>query len=176
MNRNFWIYSDGSGVTSGIKSGSYAAMIIDGSGKANYVAGACCPTTNNRMEMTAIIAALVFIRQELGEVLHDNAVTIVTDSQITAGIIDGSNVAKKNLDLCAQLDYLKSGFESLSVLFTKRNSELPQNQADAMCHILRSHFEHTVKEMIELPEFESLTLNRDSIECPKNKKIKQLDE
>jgi ribonuclease HI len=168
MSQSFWIYTDGSGVSSGnVRSGSYAAMIVGQDDKISYVAGTCCPTTNNRMEFSAIIASLVFIADNLGALTHECSVTITTDSEITAGIITGENVPKKNLDLFAQFNCVKEGFKEISVVWENRDTNPLQSQADAMCHILRTKFDDLVSRMVETEDFKSLELTRKSMDPSK---------
>lgn len=52
--RSYWIYTDGSAKTTGVRSGSYAAMILETGALPILVAGACNEATINRMELLAV--------------------------------------------------------------------------------------------------------------------------
>ena len=158
--QSFWIYTDGSATTLGVRSGSYAAMILGNEGRPVMVAGACSETTINRMELTAINAALYRIREISKHAVHGVVVTIVTDSQITQKMITGEHQRKANLDLWASFDMLVQGFENITVIHSNRNTEPPQAQADAVCHILRTQFAELVSKIVASPEFESFQIDK----------------
>lgn len=164
--RSFWIYTDGSGTDLGLKTGSFSATIMLPNNTFHTVAGACFPTTNNRMELSAINAALFFIREMLNDVVHNVSLNIISDSEITVNIIKGINRAHKNTDLWAQFRQLQSEFESISANHIPRNSEQAQGQADAICHVLRVHFEEVAERIMNSEDFKTLSFSKTSIKCP----------
>jgi ribonuclease HI len=161
--QSIWVYTDGSGSTVGMKAGSYAATIMMPDNTFHTVAGAIWPTTNNRMELLAINAAILFIKDLFAGAVGSITIHIVCDSQITANIIAGSNEARSNLDLWAQFRTLIVGFASVFANQISRNSEAPQRQSDAICHVLRVCFEKACREIVETDGFKTLSFERDSI-------------
>lgn len=157
---SYWIYTDGSAKTTGIRSGSYAAMILEEGSAPMLVTGACNETTVNRMELLAINSALRRVFDLLGGALHGVKVTIVTDSQMTQRTIIGENKRSANLDLWAQLDVLCLGFEEITVLHRERNIEAPQAQADAICDFCRKVFEELVLKIIKSEQFAGNEITR----------------
>lgn len=92
------IYSDGS-CHGNPGPGGYAAIILKSDGKTINVSGSDWYTTNNRMELTAVIEGLKLLSSP-------SIVTIITDSKYVADQINRgnlrvliSNQKKKNLDL-----------------------------------------------------------------------------
>lgn len=164
--RSFWIYTDGSGTDLGFKTGAYSATIMLPNNTFHTVAGTCFPTTNNRMELSAINASLFFVRELLNDVVHNVSLNIVSDSEITVNIIKGTNRAHKNTDLWAQFRQLQNGFESISASHIPRNSEQAQSQADAICHVLRVHFEEVVERVMSSEDFKTMSFSKTSIRCP----------
>jgi ribonuclease HI len=157
---SYWIYTDGSAKTTGIRAGSYAAMILEEGAAPLLVAGACNETTVNRMELLAINSALRRVFDLLGGAVHGVKVTIVTDSQITQRAIIGENKRNANLDIWAQFDVLCMGFEEITVLHKERNTEAPQAQADAICDFCRKIFEDLVLKIIKSEQFAGNEITR----------------
>lgn len=157
---SYWIYTDGSAITTGVRSGSYAAMILEEGTTPMLVAGACNETTINRMELLAINAALRRVFELVEECVHGVRVTIVTDSQMTQKTIIGENKRNKNLDLWAQFDVLSSGYEEITVLHSERNIEAPQSQADAICDVCRKAFDKLISGIIGHEQFGVIEITR----------------
>lgn len=158
--RSFWIYTDGSAVTTGVRSGSYAAMILEGDEPPRLVAGACSETTINRMELLAINAAIWRISEVLRGAVHDVKVTVVTDSQVTERSITGVNRRSANLDLWASFDMLVRDFGEITVIHSSRNTEAPQAQADAICDICRKQFDTLVSGLVADERFAKFEISR----------------
>ena len=152
--RSFWIYTDGSASTSGVRSGSYSAMILEDNVPHRLVTGAFTETTINRMELTAINAALFRVRELLGGVVHGVKVRVVTDSELTQKAIIGENKRVANLDLWAQFDALLIGFEEVVVIHNNRNVEPPQIQVDAICDFCRREHEALVSRILRTHAFQ----------------------
>src|SRR5688500_16480970 len=92
-----FLYTDGS-CLGDPGPGGYAA-IPQGNGRQRELVGSEPHTTNNRMELMAVMAGLQVLTRRC-------QVTVVTDSQYVATILNGNGRAKANLDLVAQLRQL----------------------------------------------------------------------
>jgi ribonuclease HI len=93
-----FLYTDGS-CLGNPGPGGYAT-ILQGNGRPGWAGvGTEAHTTNNRMELIAVIAGLQVLT-------HRCQVTVVTNSQYVATILNGNGRAKANLDLVAQLRQL----------------------------------------------------------------------
>ena len=105
INKMIQIYTDGA-CSVGSRKGGWGVLIIDGKEKIT-LSGNSLDTTNNRMEMTAVIEALKYFKDS-------QKLTILSDSNyVVKGItewIDGwkqRNWKKvKNIDLWKQIDEL----------------------------------------------------------------------
>lgn len=96
------IYTDGSG-TPGLGSGGWAFIVADSQGGAGFRASGCVAgTTNNRMELTAIIEAVNSQPPHVDIVIH-------TDSEWCINCISGVYTPKKNLDLFREYQALARG-------------------------------------------------------------------
>jgi ribonuclease HI len=158
--QSFWIYSDGSALSSGVRSGAYAAMILGDHGLPVMVVGACNETTINRMELAAINAALLRVRELSRDAVHGLSVTITTDSQVTQHLISGEKKRGSNLDLWAQFDVLSSGFEKIDVVHISRNTEPPQAQADVLCDAARRAIHKVVEKALAHEKFVTFELTK----------------
>lgn len=90
------LYTDGS-CLGNPGPGGYAA-ILQCNGRAKEITGSSDHTTNNRMELQAVIAGLQALK-------HRCQVTVVTDSQYVVTILNNGR-AKVNLDLVQQVRQL----------------------------------------------------------------------
>lgn len=89
---NVQLYTDGS-CLGNPGAGGYAAVLQFGRHE-KVLTGGVAHSTNNRMELQAVIAGLAALTQPC-------QVTVITDSRYVAAILDGGR-AKANLDLVKQ--------------------------------------------------------------------------
>jgi len=107
--RKIEIYTDGSCIGNPGPGGWGTLIIIDG--KEIELSGHEPDSTNNRMEMTAIIKALEWIRNESGlnhEDLQTHKMSIYSDSNLIIQTINQGWKKKANTDLWAQIDKLRA--------------------------------------------------------------------
>ena len=88
------IYTDGSCIDN--RYGGWGVVIVN-KDDIWCISDKCDNTTNNRMELTAVIEALAFIND-------DTVYEIYTDSQLTLNCAIGKWKRKANLDLWKQFD------------------------------------------------------------------------
>ena len=91
------IYTDGSCLKNPGGPGGWAICILDDN-KEFYLSGNNNSTTNNRMELTAIIEAVSCIKE------NSICCTIYTDSQLCINCATGKWKRNKNLDLWLEYD------------------------------------------------------------------------
>lgn len=114
------IYTDGS-CLGNPGPGGWAAIILVG-GHEHKISGNDHDTTNNRMEMTAIIQALTWLREKIpGDALHDLNVNIHSDSSLIINTINQGWKRKANTDLWAEMDKARAWL-NLSWLWVKGHS------------------------------------------------------
>lgn len=91
--------------------GGWAAILLEGEAKKPYIIlkGHESETTNNRMEMVAVIEALRFIHENH---LQQSSITLYSDSTLVIKTLSLGWKRKANLDLWEELDELN---EELSV-------------------------------------------------------------
>ena len=102
------IYTDGS-CLGNPGPGGWAAIILHGD-KTHSIAGSKKDTTNNRMEMTAIIEALKWLHKKSGikpDGLSNYKITIHSDSNLLIQTFKQGWKRKANIDLWAELDKLR---------------------------------------------------------------------
>ena len=159
--KKIWIYSDGGASTHGQKTGAHAAMILFPDGTKRLVCGACNWTKINRMELSAINAALYYIRMIHYEgIAHGVKIQIITDSEVTMRGVTGEQRGATNADLWAAFDALAAPFDSIDITHMSRNAEPAQAQSDAACHIFRVEFEKLLGEFVDHPGFSTLEVGR----------------
>lgn len=90
------LYTDGS-CLSNPGSGGWAVCIIEDNGREFYLSGNEKTTTNNRMELTAIIEGITCIKDEKECIIY-------TDSQLCINCATGKWKRKSNLDLWEKFD------------------------------------------------------------------------
>lgn len=101
------IYTDGSCLGNPGPGGWAALIIIEG--KEKEIAGHEKDTTNNRMEMTAIIRALEYLRENLNKTtLATSKINIYSDSNLLMQTLNLGWKRKANTDLWAELDKLRA--------------------------------------------------------------------
>ncbi|MEK9133077.1 MAG: ribonuclease H [Patescibacteria group bacterium] len=116
------IFTDGSSLGNP-GPGGYCAIIKTPSKKI-VVKGGEAHTTNNRMEMSAAIAALYYLRKKLPKLKE---CTIYSDSILLVNTIKQNWKKKKNTDLWQQLIRLISEFDKVEWHWIKGHSGHPEN-------------------------------------------------
>ena len=98
---DYIIYTDGAYSSSRDKGGIGIVILKDNKIILEYSKG-YSNTTNNRMELTAIIIALSCIKNKV------NSITVISDSQYCIGCISKGWKRKKNQDLWNKFDFIES--------------------------------------------------------------------
>lgn len=106
QNRKIEIYTDGSCLGNPGPGGWAALIIIDD--KETAISGNETDSTNNRMEMTAIIKALEWLRKEFPSELKDLTINIYSDSNLIIQTLKLGWKRKANTDLWAEMDKLRA--------------------------------------------------------------------
>lgn len=97
------------------------ATLLRRNGRETLLTGGCPErTTNNRMELTAVLAGL----QALA---HPSRVTVVTDSEYVRGVLSLGWTRKANQDLLAQIDRLLA-IHQVSFQVVKAHNGHPENE------------------------------------------------
>lgn len=91
------IYTDGSCLSNPGGAGGWAVCIIEENGTEFYLSGGDESTTNNRMELKAIIEAVSCVQKTYECVIY-------TDSQLCINCATGKWKRKSNLDLWQEYD------------------------------------------------------------------------
>lgn len=95
------VYCDGSSHASGGKPVGWAYVIVaDDSNIIAYGTGNLAAATNNVAELSGAIDGLTWV---LDNDMLDNEIELVSDSQYTLGIADGTYCPKKNMELALTL-------------------------------------------------------------------------
>lgn len=81
-------------------------------------------TTNNRMEMSAIIAALYWLHKKFPEI---KTCAVFSDSQLIISTLNHGWKRKKNLDLWKKLDALVEKFDEISWHWVRGHAGHPEN-------------------------------------------------
>lgn len=116
---NIMMFTDGSALGNPGPGGW--ATLIRCNGRETLLTGGCPGmTTNNRMELTAILAGL----QALNAWSH---VTIITDSEYACGVLSRGWRRKANWDLLAKLDQLLE-LHQVSFQVVRAHSGHPENE------------------------------------------------
>lgn len=165
------IYTDGSSLGNP-GPGAYGVVIIDGK-KETELQGTALKTTNNRMEMQGIIAALQWIKQQHLEYRHIN---LYSDSALLINTLNQSWKRRKNIDLWKQLDDARSG---LNVTFQwlkghagqKYNERCDQIARKAASQLLKNSKKSTAESVpntpIQLNFFALKSTDTGKYLCPK---------
>jgi ribonuclease HI len=117
--------------------GGWAVLLRTDGGDQLLSGGHSEPTTNNRMELTAVLQGLRLLDRP-------NAVTIVTDSEYVRGVLSLGWKRKANLDLLAALDRMLA-VHQVTFQVVRGHSEHPENDrvdqaAQAAARMARSVF------------------------------------
>ena len=102
MHPKITLYTDGS-FRGKLRTGGYAALLTDRYGRFMLVADGSFSTTISRMELTAVIAGLAYVKDGCD-------VQVVSDSQYAV------NVINKWLKLWAETDFVRSNGEQVANL------------------------------------------------------------
>lgn len=103
------LFTDGSSLGNPGPGGFGAIIKYDGNKV--IVKGGADDTTNNRMEMSAVIAGLAWIHKHLPEA---RACTVYSDSSLVIDTLNKGWKRKKNLDLWKKLDHIRAQFDSVT--------------------------------------------------------------
>lgn len=124
---DFIIYTDGGCAVNPGGPGGCAAVIIDTStGEITEKSEGYLSTTNNRMEMMAMVLALKGLPEHC-------SVELYSDSQYLIKTLLGMFQRKKNLDLWKQIDQVVRGKE-ISYNWVRGHVGVPENErCDSMC-------------------------------------------
>lgn len=160
FNPNFIIYTDGGCAFNPSGPGAYGAVIIStDTGGITELSQGYSSTTNNRMEVMAVIAALKFVKE--------GAVSLYSDSQYVLKTIDGSYQKKKNKDLWEELDQLLKNFKMDLHWVRGHNGSKYNERCDEMCSKAMYDLEHLIKDTGYL---EIQTKKREFMDNTKNMK------
>ena len=160
FNPNYIIYTDGGCAINPSGPGAYGAVIIStDTGEITELSQGYSSTTNNRMEIMAVIAALKFVKE--------GAVSLYSDSQYVLRTIDGSYQKKKNKDLWEELDQLLKNFKMDLHWVRGHNGNKYNERCDEMCSKAMYDLEHLIKDTGYL---EIQTKKREFMDNTKNMK------
>lgn len=122
------IYTDGSSLGNP-GPGGFCAILKYTEGKTaakkTIVKGGDKMTTNNRMEMSAVIAALFWVHKNLPE---SNKAEVFSDSQLVIKTMQLGWKKKMNKDLWEKLDSIAGHFEKISWHWVKGHAGHPENE------------------------------------------------
>ena len=111
--------------------GGYGALVLGPSGSVE-VFGGDSKTSNNRMEYTAAIEALKFVKKQGGKfakVYSDSGLLIFTMTKWVDGwLTNGTYKKRKNTDLVDQLLRLRDEFSRIDWKLVKGHSGIPLNE------------------------------------------------
>lgn len=123
------VYGDGSSTGRSDGPGGWAFVVaVDGGPKrAGY--GGEPLTTNNRMELRALIEGLKAVRAEFSDRIADGYVLeVVSDSQLALGMASGAFTPSKNVDLAVELRALALEMRVHRFRWVKGHSGDPMNE------------------------------------------------
>lgn len=130
-----WIYTDGSCIGNP-GPGGWAAILLRGNDEV-ILKGAEQDTTNNRMEMMAIIKALDYLRNKSkikDEELQEAKIKIHSDSNLVIQTFKQNWKRKKNLDLWEQLDKLRAWLDIEWIWVKGHSDDAYNNKADQLAN------------------------------------------
>ncbi len=116
------IFTDGSSLGNP-GPGGFGAIIKKG-GKKFIVKGGELDTTNNRMEMSAIIAALYWVNKKISDI---KTCAVFSDSQLIISTLNRGWKRKKNLDLWEKLDSMREKFDEITWHWIRGHAGHPEN-------------------------------------------------
>ncbi|MEK7085698.1 MAG: ribonuclease H [Patescibacteria group bacterium] len=124
------IYTDGS-CLGNPGPGGWGVIILDG----DNLSGGESETTNNRMEMTAIIKALEWVHKKSGiksSELNNCNIIIYSDSNLIIQTLNQGWKRKANTDLWAQIDKLRAWLNISWVWVKAHHTNKNNNQVDKL--------------------------------------------
>jgi len=104
--------------------GGFCAVIKKDNTITKIIKGGAPSTTNNRMEMSAIIAGLYFLHKNLPAI---RTCKVYSDSSLVISTLNDGWKRKKNLDLWEKLDHLVKLFDRISWKWIKGHAGHPEN-------------------------------------------------
>lgn len=116
------MYTDGSSLGNP-GPGGFCAVIEMGENTV-IVKGGSIDTTNNRMEMSAMIAGLAWLRKNAPEVQECG---VYSDSNLVVQTLIQGWKRKKNLDLWEKLDVVRAEFKKIHWEWIRGHNGHPQN-------------------------------------------------
>jgi len=120
------IFTDGSSLGNPGPGGFCAIIKIDDREVA--VKGGSVDTTNNRMEMSAIIAGLYWVRKNYPK---EKICAVYSDSSLVIDTLNKNWKRKKNLDLWEKMDSIIAEFDDISLNWIRGHAGHKENeQAD----------------------------------------------
>ena len=126
-NFDYIVYTDGGCKNTSIYCEGAAAYIILSNGvEVKRASKAFLHTTNNRMEMLAIISAIASLPK-------GSSVCVFSDSQLATNVFNRSWKAKKNLDLVAKYFFYAKGLNIKFHWVKGHNGNKYNEQMDSMC-------------------------------------------
>lgn len=126
------IYTDGA-FSSSRKRGGWAFVAVKDGKKIQTLFGGANDTTNNRMEIMAILQGMLWMKEnEMTEV------TICTDSMYVIGTMTEGWKRKKNIDLWVQMD---DAVQDLNIIW-KHVKGHSGNEFNDYCDMLAVHASH----------------------------------
>lgn len=122
------VYTDGAAIPNPGK-GGYAA-IIQWDGKRKELVGAVPFTTNNRMEITAVLVAFQFLKEEVGPcaiILHSDSSYVVNSINSWMRSWEKKGWKKKNADLWKEMLEL-CNYHKVTAKWVKGHNGNPNNE------------------------------------------------
>lgn len=115
------VYTDGGCAFNPGGPGGYGAVIVDTkTGEINELSGGYFSSTNNRMELMAMIAAL-------SEIPKNETVSLFSDSKYALGILTGQYSPSKNFDLVHKLQEARKS-KKISVCWVRGHTGVDLNE------------------------------------------------
>lgn len=160
FNPDYIIYTDGGCAINPSGPGAYGTVIIStDTGEITELSQGYSSTTNNRMEIMAVIAALEFVKK--------GSVSLYSDSQYVLNTISGKFRQKKNLDLWEKLNSLCENFELDLHWVRGHNGNKYNERCDKMCTKTMYDLDNLIKDTGYL---EIQTKKREFMDNTKNMK------
>ncbi len=133
QNRKIEIYTDGSCIGNPGPGGWAFILLYEGAEISE--AGNEKDTTNNRMEMMAILKALTYIKEKSGishEDLLSHKITLYSDSNLLMQTMNLGWKRKANLDLWAQIDLLRAWLDISWIWVKAHATNVYNNKVDEL--------------------------------------------
>ena len=147
------IFTDGSSLGNP-GPGGFCALVKVG-GKTTIVKGGDPDTTNNRMEMSAIIAGLYYLNKKFPEI---KSCEVVSDSSLIMDTMNKGWKRKKNVDLWKKMDFITSKFDKITWTWVRGHA---------------GHKENTKADKVAVAEAYKQKMTK--YQCPKSKELLMLN-